>query len=51
MRTSRFSEEQIRYAVQRAEAGIGGAISVATMAQARFYRWALADHLSISLVD
>ncbi len=45
MRTSRFTEEQIRYAVQQAEAGVavpelcrkyGGA-------QATFYRWRQKD--------
>jgi len=53
MRTIRFSEEQIRYSVQQAEAaiGVGDLCRKYGMAQATFSRRALADHLSIALVD
>jgi putative transposase len=41
MRTSRFTEEQIRYAVQQAEAGVGvpELCRKYGVAQATFYRW------------
>jgi putative transposase len=41
MRTSRFTEEQIRYAVQQAEAGIAvpELCRKYGVAQATFYRW------------
>ena len=41
MRTSRFTEEQIRVAVQQAEAGIGvpELCRKYGVAQATFYRW------------
>jgi len=41
MRTSRLTEEQIRYAVQQAEAGVGvpELCRQYGVAQATFYRW------------